>query len=136
MQTSKISYLGDLRTESVHLKSGKTYITDAPVDNNGKGEAFSPTDLASTSLGNCAITIMGIAARNENIDFTGTEIAITKIMSAEPPRKIARIVLEFHMKSTVALSEDQQKRYERLAHNCPVALSLHPDVVQEMIFHW
>jgi putative redox protein len=136
MQTSSIKYLGDLRTESTHLKSGKTYITDAPVDNNGKGEAFSPTDLASTSLGNCAITIMGIAAGKEEIDFAGTELKITKIMSAEPPRKIAKIIVEFDMKSNVVLSEDQQKRYERLAHSCPVALSLHPDLVQEMIFNW
>lgn len=136
MQTSSIRYLGDLRTESTHLKSGKNYITDAPVDNNGKGEAFSPTDLASTSLGNCAITIMGIAAGKEEIDFAGTELKITKIMSAEPPRKIAKIIVEFDMKSNVVLSEDQQKRYERLAHSCPVALSLHPDLVQEMIFNW
>ncbi len=136
MQTSSIKYLGDLRTESTHLKSGKTYITDAPVDNNGKGEAFSPTDLASTSLGNCAITIMGIAAGKEEIDFAGTELKITKIMSAEPPRKIAKIIVEFDMKSNVVLTEDQQKRYERLAHSCPVALSLHPDLVQEMIFNW
>jgi len=136
MQTSSIKYLGDLRTESTHLKSGKTYITDAPVDNNGKGEAFSPTDLASTSLGNCAITIMGISAGKEGIDFAGTELKITKIMSAEPPRKIAKIIVEFDMKSNVVLTEDQQKRYERLAHSCPVALSLHPDLVQEMIFNW
>ena len=81
MKTSKITYLGNLRTESVHLQSGETIITDAPIDNNGKGQAFSPTDLLSTSLGNCMMTIMGIVAERHGINMEGTTIEITKIMS-------------------------------------------------------
>jgi putative redox protein len=136
MQTSKITYLGALRTDSVHLKSGKTYITDAPVDNNGKGEAFSPTDLAATSLGNCAITVMSIAAQKEEVEFMGSEVFITKIMSTDSPRRITEIKVEFKMKASPVLSLDQQARYERVAHTCPVALSLHPDIKQDMSFEW
>jgi putative redox protein len=136
MQTSKITYLGDLRTDSVHLKSEKTYITDAPVDNNGKGEAFSPTDLAATSLGNCAITVMSIAAQKEAVEFKGTEVFITKIMSTDSPRRISEIKVEFKMQASPVLSDDQKARYERVAHSCPVALSLHPDIKQDMSFEW
>ncbi len=136
MKTSKITYLSNLRTEATHLRSGENIITDAPIDNNGKGEAFSPTDLAATSLGNCAITIMGITGQKENVNFDGTEISITKIMSDTPPRKIAKIIVEFDLKTNISLSPEQQKKYENAAHKCPVSLSLHPDVVQEMIFNW
>ncbi|MGL4631732.1 MAG: OsmC family protein [Leadbetterella sp.] len=136
MATSSVHYLGDLRTEGTHLASQKTFITDAPVDNNGKGEAFSPTDLAATSLANCAITIMGISAQKEGIDFKGTEISITKIMSTESPRRIAGIDLVFTMQATPSLDADQKARYERLAYSCPVALSLHPDIKQNFTFVW
>ena len=136
MQTSKITYLGALRTEAIHLKSEKTYITDAPVDNNGKGEAFSPTDLAATSLGNCAITVMGIAAQKEGIEFKGTEVFITKIMSTDSPRRIAEIKVEFKLKTNINLDQPQKERFQRVAHTCPVALSLHPDIVQHMTFEW
>ncbi len=136
MPTSKIVYLGDLRTQATHLASAEAIITDAPVDNNGKGEAFSPTDLAATSLGSCAMTIMGIVARRDEIDFAGSEIEITKIMSAEPPRKIARIEVNFTMKTPEALSEEVKAKYVRTAHTCPVALSLHPDIEQVFNFEW
>jgi putative redox protein len=136
MQTSKITYLGDLRTDAVHLKSNKTYITDAPVDNNGKGEAFSPTDLAATSLGNCAITVMSISAQKEAVEFKGTEVFVTKVMSTDSPRRIAEIKVEFKMHTSPALTDDQKARYERVAHTCPVALSLHPDIKQDMSFEW
>ncbi len=136
MATSKIVYLGDLRTQATHLQSDESIITDAPVDNNGKGEAFSPTDLAATSLGSCAMTIMGIMAKREGIDFTGSEIAITKIMSAEPPRKIAKVIVDFTMKTPEALTEEVQAKYVRAAHTCPVSLSLHPDVEQVFNFEW
>ena len=136
MPTSKIAYLGDLRTEATHLASAEKIITDAPVDNNGKGEAFSPTDLAATSLGSCAMTIMGIVARRDEIDFTGSEIKITKTMSVELPRKIVRIELDFTMKTPQELSDEVKAKYIRAAHTCPVSLSLHPDIEQVFNFEW
>jgi putative redox protein len=136
MKTSKITYLGQLSTSAVHLKSSKEIITDAPTDNNGKGQAFSPTDLAATSLGSCAMTIIGIAAEKEGHEFKNSEIEITKIMSSEAPRKIQKIIVEFSLLCMPALDENQKNRYQRLAHTCPVALSLHPDIEQEMIFNW
>lgn len=136
MPTSKIVYLGDLRTQATHLQSNETIITDAPVDNNGKGEAFSPTDLAATSLGSCAMTIMGIMAKREGVDFSGSEIEVTKIMSAEAPRKIAKVIVDFTMKTPEALSEEVQAKYVRAAHTCPVSLSLHPDIEQVFNFTW
>lgn len=136
MKTAKITYLGGLSTEALHIRSGKNILTDAPVDNNGKGEAFSPTDLAATSLGCCAITIIGIAAQKEGHEFKNSEIEITKIMTAEAPRKIQKIIVEFELTCEPSLTESEKKRYERVAHTCPVALSLHPDIEQEMIFNW
>ena len=136
MPTSKIVYLGDLRTQATHLQSNETIITDAPVDNNGKGEAFSPTDLAATSLGNCAMTIMGILAKREGIEFIGSEIEVTKIMSAEAPRRIVKVIVDFTMKTPKALSEEVQAKYVRAAHTCPVSLSLHPEIEQVFNFSW
>ena len=128
MPTSKIIYLGELRTEAEHLKSGTKIVTDAPVDNQGKGEAFSPTDLTATSLGSCAITIMGITARRDEIDFAGSTIEVTKVMSAELPRRIVKIEVNFAMQTPEELSEEIKQKYIRVAHTCPVALSLHPDI--------
>ncbi len=136
MPTSKIVYLGDLRTQATHLASTQQITTDAPVDNNGKGEAFSPTDLAATSLGSCAMTIMGIVARRDEIDFAGSEVEITKIMSTELPRKIARIEVNFTMRTPEVLSDEVKAKYVRTAHTCPVALSLHPDIEQVFNFEW
>ncbi|MDZ7936447.1 MAG: OsmC family protein [Emticicia sp.] len=136
MPTSKIVYLGDLRTQATHLQSNEAIITDAPVDNNGKGEAFSPTDLAATSLGSCAMTIMGIMAKREGVDFAGSEIEVTKIMSTEAPRRIAQVIVDFTMKTPEALSEEIQAKYVRAAHTCPVSLSLHPDIEQVFNFKW
>lgn len=136
MKTAKIKYLGGLSTEALHIRSEKSILTDAPVDNNGKGEAFSPTDLAATSLGCCAMTIIGIAAQKDGHEFKSSEIEITKIMTAEAPRKIQKILVEFELTCEPALTESEKKRYERVAHTCPVALSLHPDIEQEMIFNW
>jgi putative redox protein len=136
MPTSKITYLGDLRTQATHLQSNESIITDAPIDNNGKGEAFSPTDLAATALGSCAMTIMGIVAKREGLDFTGSEIEISKIMSFEAPRRIARIEVNFTMKTSEMLSEEVKAKYIRAAHTCPVSLSLHPDIEQVFTFDW
>ena len=136
MPTSKIVYLGELRTQATHLQSNETIITDAPVDNNGKGEAFSPTDLAATSLGSCAMTIMGIMAKREGVDFSGSEIEVTKIMSSEAPRKIAKVIVDFTMKTPEVLSDEVKAKYVRAAHTCPVTLSLHPDIEQVFNFTW
>ncbi|KIO47506.1 MULTISPECIES: OsmC family protein [Porphyromonadaceae] len=134
MTTVKAKYLGDLRLECTHLQSGTTIVTDAPTDNNGKGEAFSPTDLCATSLAACAMTIMGIYAKNNGIDLSGTEIEITKTMAAEP-RRIAGIDVIFHMPAR-AFSKKDKTVLERVAHTCPVHLSLHPDVKQNFVFEW
>ncbi|RYU92943.1 OsmC family protein [Emticicia agri] len=136
MPTSKIIYLGELRTQATHIQSGTEIITDAPTDNHGKGEAFSPTDLTATSLGSCAMTVMGIAARREEIDFTGSEVAVTKVMSAELPRRIVKIEVNFMMQTPEELSEEVKQKYIRIAHTCPVAQSLHPDIEQVFNFNW
>jgi putative redox protein len=136
MPTSKIVYLGDLRTEATHLQSGEKIITDAPTDNNGRGEAFSPTDLAATSLGSCAMTIMGIVARRDSIDIKGSEVSITKVMATDTPRRIVKIEVGFTMKTPESLSEEDKAKLIRAAHTCPVAHSLHPDIEQVMTFEW
>ena len=131
---AKIKYLGNLRTEATHLKSGNVILTDAPTDNEGKGEAFSPTDLAATSLGSCILTIMGIAARNHRIDMDNTEVTIQKIM-ASSPRRIATIEVNIYMPNK-DYSEKEKTILEKAAHHCPVALSL-SDTTEEIIrFHW
>lgn len=134
MATIKAMYLGDLRLECTHLQSGTKIITDAPTDNNGKGEAFSPTDLCSTSLATCAMTIMGIYAKSNGIDLSGTEIEITKKMATKP-RRIAEINVVFNMPLR-EFSEKDKKVLECVAHTCPVHLSLHPDVKQNFVFNW
>lgn len=124
-------YLGDLRTRSTHLKSGEVVISDAPVDNNGKGEAFSPTDLVSSALCSCMMTIMGIVANREHIDLSGLKANITKIM-AQGPRKIAEIHINFsgHLNAT----EKQKEKLKTAALNCPVALSLAESIDQKITF--
>jgi putative redox protein len=132
--TSSITYLGDLRTECTHVKSGQTIITDAPIDNNGKGEAFSPTDLTATSLGTCMVTIMGIAAKNHDIDIDGTRLEVTKHMVADP-RRISAIDVNIVFPDKEYLSKEK-KILEAAAKTCPVALSLHPDIKQNLNFIW
>lgn len=131
---AKIKYLGNLRTEATHLRSGNVIYTDAPVDNEGKGEAFSPTDLAATSLGSCILTIMGIAARNHQINIESTEVDIEKVMVSHP-RRIAKIGINIIM-SKRSFSEKEKKILEKAAHHCPVALSLSPDTEEVITFHW
>jgi putative redox protein len=132
MITVKSSYKGDLRTTAVHVASSNTIITDAPVDNNGKGEAFSPTDLVCAALGSCMMTIMGIVANRSNIDIEGTEIETVKIMASEP-RRIAEIILNFKMPEK-NYSNKEKAMLENAARTCPVALSLHPDIKQTINF--
>jgi putative redox protein len=131
--TSKVTYLGGLRTEAQHLASQEIIITDAPKDNQGKGEAFSPTDLVATALASCMITIMGIKARDLGIDLTGTQAEITKIMGTEP-RRISTLQIQLTFNSS--FDSKTQTLLERAALTCPVAHSLHPDIRQEVLFIW
>lgn len=132
--TSTVTYLGDLRTEAVHLQSGTTIITDAPVDNQGRGEAFSPTDLCATALASCMLTIMGISARNHGIDINGAKAEIHKIMAANP-RRIGAVEVRVLMPDRVYSAHDQ-KILETAGRTCPVALSLGEGVEQRIEFIW
>jgi putative redox protein len=134
MKTSKINYMGNLRTEATHLRSGQTIITDAPPDNNGKGEAFSPTDLLATSLGSCMLTIMGIAAEKHTINIEGTSLEITKIMASDP-RRVSEIIVEFKMPEN-SFSDKEKKILENAAYTCPVAKSLSSELKQTVIFNY
>lgn len=134
MATIETVYEGGLRTRAKHLASGIEIITDAPVDNQGKGEAFSPTDLLSASLGSCMLTIMGIAANTHGINMDQTRIRITKIMAANP-RRVAEVQIEFDMLAN-DYSDKEKTILEHAARTCPVALSLHPDLVQSITFNW
>ncbi|MEY4539233.1 MAG: hypothetical protein RLZZ306_990 [Bacteroidota bacterium] len=136
MPTVKTTYLGDLRTNSTHLQSGNQLITDAPTDNMGKGEAFSPTDLLATATGTCILTTMAIVAQRDGIELSNSEVEVTKIMTQTPPRRVARLEINLKMKSNVVLSDEQIKKLENTAHKCPVSLSLHPDVEQVLTFEW
>jgi len=128
MATIETIYTGELRTEAVHLKSGTKLITDAPPDNNGRGEYFSPTDLVATALGSCMLTILGIAAMNQGFVIDGTKLVITKIMT-ENPRRISEIVVDMTLPHN-CYTEQQRRLIGFTARNCPVALSLHPDLKQ------
>jgi len=134
MTTVKTTYLGDLRTENIHLQSGSKIITDAPRDNRGKGEAFSPTDLLATSLGTCIMTIMGMKAMDNGIDLTGTEIEITKIM-ASAPRRVGEVILEFKFPKK-GYSKEDKLLIESVTATCPVPLSVHPDLKQTIRYNW
>jgi uncharacterized OsmC-like protein len=134
MQTIQTVYLGELRTELTHVASGQQIITDAPVDNQGKGEAISPTDMLSASLGSCMLTIIGIAARTHNFKIDGVKLSITKHMAANP-RRVSKIEVEFD-NFPQHLIENQKKIIELATRTCPVALSLHPDIEQVISFNW
>ena len=134
MATSKITYTGNLRTQAVHLQSGNSIITDAPTDNNGKGEAFSPTDLLATSLGCCMLTIMGIVADRHSIAIEGTTVEITKNMEANP-RRVGEIVVIFTMPKN-NYSDKEKELLEHAANTCPVAKSLSADLKQTIVFNY
>jgi len=131
--TSKVTYLGELRTSSVHIQSGSTIVSDAPTDNNGKGEAFSPTDTVANALASCMMTVMGIKARELEVELKDSTAEVTKIMGTDP-RRITEIQIKFDM----AVAADQRTRLilERTAMTCPVLNSLHPDIKKEVFFNW
>jgi len=131
--TSKVTYLGDLRTKSIHVQSGSEIISDAPLDNNGKGEAFSPTDTVANALASCMITIMGIKARDLEVDFVGSTAEVTKIMNAEP-RRIGAIEIVFEMQGVA--DEKSRTILERAAMTCPVFLSLSSEIEKKITFNW
>lgn len=131
--TSKVTYLGELRTKNQHLKSGNIYTTDAPVDNNGKGEAFSPTDTVATGLANCMLTVMGIKAEKMDIDLSGTTAEVTKIMASDP-RRISEIIINIDF--PVQAEEKTRAILENTARTCPVMHSLHPDIRKVVTFNW
>src|SRR5436190_907563 len=131
--TSKITYLGDLRTSSIHVQSGSEIISDAPIDNQGKGEAFSPTDTVANALATCMLTVMGIKARDLDVDFSGSTAEVTKIMGTEPRR-----ITEIHVVFDMNISADDKTKtvLEKTAMTCPVLQSLHPDIKKDVIFNW
>jgi uncharacterized OsmC-like protein len=133
--TSTVVYEGNLRTVCEHLKSGTVIETDAPVDNNGKGERFSPSDLVATALGTCMLTIMGMRAADMKVDLKGTKIEVEKIMKADP-RRISGINLTFHFPESLELNERQQTILQKAAETCPVNYSIHPDIELNVNFNW
>ena len=131
-----LTYTGDLRVEAIHGPSGTRLITDAPVDNHGKGESFSPTDLVATALGACLVTIMGIVAQRNNLPLTGTKIHVVKEMVQEPVRRIGALKVTIRVPADCAraLSESDRSKLETAARHCPVHQSLHPDVAMPIEF--
>ena len=131
MVTSTVVYEGNLRVRNTHLKSENIFLTDAPTDNNGKGEAFSPTDVVATALASCMLTIMGILAEREHIDLVGTEANITKTMASNP-RRISKIEVQFTFPKNY--DDSTKKKLENAALTCPVHHSLHPDIDKDIQF--
>lgn len=128
----KLTYEGDLHCSAVHLPSGSTIATDAPLDNNGRGEAFSPTDLLATALGSCMATVIGIVGKRKNIPVDGMTVMVRKFMSEDMPRRIHRIELD--LKIPLPATHPDRKLLESAAHSCPVHHSIHPDI--EVVMNW
>ena len=133
--TSQIKYKGNLRTEAIHLQSNTIIETDAPIDNHGKGERFSPTDIVATALGSCMLTIMGIKAADMHINLVGTTTKVQKIMG-DNPRRISGVQINFAFPAALQIDEKQRLVLERAARTCPVEKSLHPDINIEVHFEW
>ena len=131
--TAKVTYTGELRTSCVHLRSGDTIITDAPIDNNGLGQAFSPTDTVATGLASCILTMMGIKANGLEVDLKNATAEVTKHMASNP-RRIAKI--EIVLSLPAQISEKDRKILVHTANTCPVHFSLHPDIEKDITFHW
>ena len=134
MVAIQIEYQGDLHCKAVHGPSSTQLTTDAPTDNQGRGETFSPTDLVATALGTCMLTVMGIMARTLNLDIAGTTASVEKEMTASAPRMIQSLAVKIHVPH--AITPENQQKLERAAHTCPVHKSLHPDVHTTIDFTW
>ncbi len=133
--TSTVVYEGNLRTVCTHLKSGTPIETDAPTDNQGRGDRFSPSDLVATALGACMMTIMGIKARDMQVDLEGVKIEVEKIMKADP-RRIGGVNLTFHFPDNLQFTQKQKTILENAVHTCPVIYSIHPDIAVNVQFNW
>ena len=133
MITSKITYNGELRSTCEHIRSRDAFKTDAPIDNNGLGQAFSPTDTVATGLGSCMITMMGIKANSLDVDLKGSTVEVTKHMASEP-RRISKIEVKLDLPANI--SEKHRKILENTANTCPVHYSLHPDIEKVITFNW
>lgn len=134
MVAIQFEYQGDLHCRAIHGPSGSELNTDAPKDNQGRGEGFSPTDLVATALGSCMLTVMGIAARTLNIDIAGATATVEKEMTAAPPRRIERLTVRIRVPQSI--SAENRQKLERAAHTCPVHKSLHPDIQTPIEFTW
>ncbi len=134
MVAIQLEYQGELHCKAVHGPSKTELTTDAPVDNQGRGESFSPTDLVATALGSCILTILGIQARTLNLDIAGTTATVEKEMTATAPRRIHRLAVQIRVPH--AMSPENRQRLENAAHTCPVHHSLHPDVEKPIEFIW
>lgn len=135
MHTSEVEYQGNLRTSATHIRSKNSFITDAPVDNKGKGEAFSPTDMVATSLASCMMTIMGIAANEHNFNIDGAKAVVDKVMFANP-RRIGEIHISISFPQGVEYSEKQKRILRKAADTCPVSQSLHPELKQVVTLNY
>ncbi len=133
--TAKVSYTGGLRTSATHTRSGSSIETDAPVDNHGKGERFSPTDLVCVALATCILTTLGIAAPNHDLDIEGAACDVTKVMAADP-RRIAKIVIHMTFPNGQVYTDKQKTIIEHISRTCPVIISLHPDCKKTLSFGW
>lgn len=133
--TATVVYQGDLECALTHIRSGQEFTTDAPTDNQGKGAAFSPTDLMATSLAACALTTMGISARNHDLSMDGARAEVVKVMSQDKPRRIIQIEVDIYMPA-VDYGDHGQEILTRAGEGCPVAKSLHPEVKQIFRWHW
>ena len=131
--TSKVTYNGNLRTECVHIKSNDSFVTDAPTDNNGLGQAFSPTDMVATGLASCMLTMMGIKANGMEVELKGSHAEVTKHMAASP-RRISKIEVSLHLPKEI--DAKNRKILEHTANTCPVLYSLHPEIEKVITFHW
>ena len=132
----EVAYQGNLHTQATHGPSGKTLVTDAPVDNGGKGESFSPTDLVATALGTCTLTVIGIVAQRNNLDVTGIHAHVVKEMVTQPKRRIGtlRTTITFPHAAAIKLSTEDRKRLEQAAHHCPVHQSLLAEIDAPITF--
>lgn len=134
MVAISVDYLGELHCKATHLPSGSIIETDAPVDNKGKGEKFSPTDLVAAAVGTCIATVLGLYAQSKDLNLTGMRLEIQKEMTKVPPRRIS--ILEIQVKVPIELNAFDKAKFEEIAYTCPVTASLHPDVFLRVTFHW
>lgn len=132
MNTSELVYQGELRTLATHVYSGTQIFTDAPLDNHGKAQSFSPTDLLATALATCIITTIAIQMKDENLKLEGSKLSVRKIMASQP-RRISEVQIDIHIVDN-QITYQQKERLERIAHECPVARGLHPDLKQTVLF--